>query len=79
MYNHLDALEEFKIFVDELQSKLECDDKELSPFTWSDYLAYSAAKHLDTFDTLTVHPGQIVDDGNEHEFLREVATFRNHD
>lgn len=79
MYNHLDALDKFLTFVETIDDKLECDEKTLNGFLWSDYLAYSASKHLDTFDTLPVNPSQIVDDGNEHAYLKEVATFRNHD
>jgi len=56
MFNHLDALDKFLTFVETIDNKLECDEKTLNGFEWSDYLAYSAAKHLDTFDTLPVNP-----------------------
>lgn len=79
MYNHLDVLDKFLTFVETIDDKLECEDKTLNGFIWSDYLAYSASKHLDTFDTLPVNPSQIIDDNNEHSYLKEVATFRNHD
>ena len=58
MFNHKDALANFQTFIETIIDKADpdCLDLDFKGFEWSDYLAFSAAQHLDTFDTLPVHP-----------------------
>ena len=63
----------YKDFVDQLTEYKDLDKK--MPFQWSDELAYSAAKFVDGFYGCTIDPDLITHDGNDHDFLKEVATF----
>ena len=70
MFNHPNIYDDF---IDQLEMYDKLDRK--MPFMWSDELAYSAAKFVDGFYGCTVNPDLIGYDGNDHDYLREVATF----
>lgn len=50
----------------------------LKSLQWSDELAYSAAKFVDGFYGCTMNPDYLAFDGNDHAYLKEIATFQNH-
>ena len=72
MFRHPDVYSFLKMTIEEF------DNKDLHAFQWNDELSYSAAKFVDQFYGCTVNPDLVAFDGNDHEFLREVATFQNH-
>ena len=93
MYRHSFALETFHDFLDnydEYMNDLTPDSSNpvpelnmdpfinLNPLVWSDELAYSAAKFMGELDGCSVYPNQLWRDGDEHEFLHEIAHFKNH-
>lgn len=73
MFKHPDIYEDL---IDQLKEYDKLAKK--MPFVWSDELAYSAAKFVDGFYGCTIDPDLIAHDGNDHDYLKQVATFQNH-
>ena len=73
IYRHPSAISSLSTFVNGLAASGE----PLLAFDWSDDLAWSAAKFLESVHGCNVYPNQLHNDGDEHEYLERVATFRN--
>lgn len=84
MFKHGEStLSDFSTFLSTLREEIidPEDDETKGPYRgllWSHELGLSASEYMEDLDGCAIWQPNLLDDGNMHEYLREIASFDDH-
>lgn len=84
MFKHGEStLSDFSTFLSTLREEIidPEDDESEGPYRgllWSHELGLSASEYMEDLDGCAIWQPNLLDDGNMHEYLREIASFDDH-